>query len=190
MSRYYNDISYSPAVLQHSGIKGMHWHERRYQNDDGTLTDEGRKRYGRSLNKIDKLNTKASKYISKASKSNPKLAKLKIKSENYKVKANRRAGMIGMSDFDKQLRYRTMPEKTKRIYERNMRAAGALDSKAAKIQYKVDKLNYKADKKVAKGYKIAKNLSKKFDQINTSDFDEETLRKARKYTQNLLADAA
>lgn len=185
MSRYFNE-----DYLEHSGVKGQKWGIRRYQNEDGTLTDEGRKRYGRSLNKIDKLNTQASKYTSKASKSNPKLAKLKIKSENYKVKANMRAGMTGMSDFDKQLRYKVMPEKTKRIYERNMRAAGALDSKAAKIQYKVDKLNYKADKKVAKGYKIAKNLSKKFDQINTSDFDEETLRKARKYTQNLLADAA
>lgn len=185
MSRYFNE-----DYLEHSGVKGQKWGVRRYQNEDGTLTDEGRKRYGRSLNTIDKLNTQANKYISKASKSNPKLAKLKIKSESYKVKANKYAGMTGLSDFDKQLRYKVMPEKTKRIYERNMRTAGALDSKAAKIQYKVDKLNYKADKKVAKGHKIAKNLSKKFDQINTSDFDEETLRKARKYTQNLLADAA
>lgn len=32
--------------IQHSGIKGMRWGVRRYQNHDGSLTDAGRKRYG------------------------------------------------------------------------------------------------------------------------------------------------
>lgn len=32
------------AVLQHYGIQGMHWGERRYQNPDGTLTEEGKAR--------------------------------------------------------------------------------------------------------------------------------------------------
>lgn len=48
--------------ISHHGIKGQKWGERRYQNPDGTLTEEGRKRYlsyspykiQRSLNKIDK----------------------------------------------------------------------------------------------------------------------------------------
>ena len=48
--------------ISHHGIKGQKWGERRYQNPDGTLTEEGRKRYSsytpykiqRSLNKIDK----------------------------------------------------------------------------------------------------------------------------------------
>ena len=66
MSRYYNDISYSPAVLQHSGIKGMHWHVRRYQNEDGTLTEEGKKRYSKAKSSFDKANAKAAKYRSKA----------------------------------------------------------------------------------------------------------------------------
>lgn len=30
----------------HSGIKGMKWGIRRYQNEDGTLTEEGKERYG------------------------------------------------------------------------------------------------------------------------------------------------
>lgn len=32
--------------LAHHGVKGQRWGFRRYQNPDGTLTDEGRKRYG------------------------------------------------------------------------------------------------------------------------------------------------
>lgn len=34
--------------ISHFGVKGMKWGIRRYQNRDGTLTPEGRKRYGRS----------------------------------------------------------------------------------------------------------------------------------------------
>ena len=33
--------------LAHYGVRGMKWGVRRYQNPDGTLTDEGRRRYGR-----------------------------------------------------------------------------------------------------------------------------------------------
>lgn len=33
--------------LQHWGIKGMKWGKRRYQNEDGTLTEAGKKRYYR-----------------------------------------------------------------------------------------------------------------------------------------------
>lgn len=34
--------------ISHFGIKGQKWGIRRYQNRDGSLTPEGRKRYGRS----------------------------------------------------------------------------------------------------------------------------------------------
>ena len=36
-------------VLKHAGIKGMKWGVRRYQNKDGSLTPEGKKRYDRDV---------------------------------------------------------------------------------------------------------------------------------------------
>ena len=39
-----NETSY-PDYLMHYGILGQRWGVRRYQNKDGTLTEEGRKRY-------------------------------------------------------------------------------------------------------------------------------------------------
>lgn len=38
---------YGNDTLCHWGIRGQKWGRRRYQNPDGTLTAEGRKRYGR-----------------------------------------------------------------------------------------------------------------------------------------------
>lgn len=40
--------------LAHFGVLGQKWGIRRYQNEDGTLTDEGRKHYGKTLQKSEK----------------------------------------------------------------------------------------------------------------------------------------
>lgn len=45
MNSYYAVIR-SPDYLEHFNIKGSHWGKRRYQNYDGSLTPEGRERYG------------------------------------------------------------------------------------------------------------------------------------------------
>ena len=41
-------------AISHHGIKGQRWGIRRFQNPDGTLTEEGRKRYGRDITKLKK----------------------------------------------------------------------------------------------------------------------------------------
>ena len=54
-SKAYNDylqhgLPYAEDYLSHHGILGMHWGIRRYQNKDGSLTAEGKKRYGNETN--------------------------------------------------------------------------------------------------------------------------------------------
>ena len=46
MNKYYIIREDNDIKLEHHGIKGQHWGIRRYQNEDGSLTEEGKKRYG------------------------------------------------------------------------------------------------------------------------------------------------
>ena len=58
---YYNEDAY----LEHHGIKGQKWGIRRYQNPDGSLTEEGKKRY---LNSDGSLTKAGKKEYDKANK--------------------------------------------------------------------------------------------------------------------------
>lgn len=56
--------------MEHSGIKGMKWGRRRFENYDGTLTPAGKERYAddRVSKKQQKLEAKATKKYAKAGK--------------------------------------------------------------------------------------------------------------------------
>ena len=43
------------TVLIHHGIKGQKWGIRRFQNEDGTLTEEGKRRYGKYYDENGKI---------------------------------------------------------------------------------------------------------------------------------------
>lgn len=57
MKDYY--IKRNEEYLAHHGIKGQKWGIRRYQNEDGTFTEEGKKRYG--INSNNKMSKEGSK---------------------------------------------------------------------------------------------------------------------------------
>lgn len=48
-----SELYHSEDELRHYGIPGMKWGIRRYQNEDGSLTSRGKKRYGDSDSKLE-----------------------------------------------------------------------------------------------------------------------------------------
>ena len=54
--------------IAHHGIRGMKWGVRRYQNEDGSLTDAGKKRYIRDSGRLTKLNESYKRKQIKANK--------------------------------------------------------------------------------------------------------------------------
>lgn len=74
--------------LYHSGIKGMKWGVRRFQNPDGTWTEAGKERYGK----------KAAKALQKAEKKARKQAVKKLR------KANRNRRIMSDEELDKTIK--------------------------------------------------------------------------------------
>lgn len=75
---YYIGKDADKIALSHYGVLGMKWSIRRYQNEDGSLTEAGKKRYGDS--------SPGHVYKSWATKHNEKKAE-KARSKGYEVRA-------------------------------------------------------------------------------------------------------
>ena len=94
--------------IAHHGIRGQKWGVRNYQNPDGTLTEEGRRRYGvgkavATKAKADKYSAKSMKYafkaqkaydrynVEKSNKYNDKSARYAVKAAELRAKASSQA---------------------------------------------------------------------------------------------------
>lgn len=112
MNRYdfYSNLqTYQKNSLEHHGIIGQKWGVRRYQNPDGSLTEEGRQRY---LNPDGTLSDKAPN----------KLKKQYLNYQNQRIQKGSQTGEIYNDDFvydQEQQRNKVEKAKENHIYDRD-----------------------------------------------------------------------
>lgn len=142
------DLENYDTELAHYGILGMKWGIRRYQNEDGTLTEAGKKRLNKRQKKIeDRVARKGAKEARKEIK--------RKKREEFKQKLFEKRKEKIMQDPAKLEKYQKMftTEELKQARDR--------------IQVMKDINNVKAEK-IANGKRIVDNVLKYGDTVNNA----------------------
>ena len=115
--------------LYHFGVKGMHWGRRRYQNEDGSYTAQGRGRYDNGSIFSRHYSRKSEKYANRAKdteKSIKQLSKYRdkgIKDKNGKLIADKRKVASAIKGYEKA----RDKARTKAEYYRSKSKGGASD---------------------------------------------------------------
>ena len=112
MYENYNRWNPYSSELYHWGIPGMHWGQRRYQNADGSLTEEGKIRYGKyselnnsqrkEADRISKAKTEAGNSAANIARSGADIARM------YKNKSTKDSPSKTMSDAELRERINRM----------------------------------------------------------------------------------
>lgn len=152
----------SEDELMHWGVLGMKWGIRRYQNPDGSLTDEGRKHYGIHAARIDKKFAKAQSKRDRAAEYRSKAANARYKSDKAA-----RGGFLRRPNEAKAARLNS-------DYLKNEKKAARLERQAARLE--------------KKGRKMVKNANWYFDEVRTNDVDSKTLAIGKRHALNILDD--
>lgn len=128
---YYIGTEPFSSELYHYGVKGMRWGVRRYQNDDGTLTKAGRKRYGYNLDPNDKSRVNIARIRKGEARRRLDVAKRNNNTNNTRiaelqgrVKAAKRAEQLAKS-IDKGAKRAAKGETITGNYYKSMFAIGA-----------------------------------------------------------------
>lgn len=146
--------------LKHWGIPGMKWGIRRFQNEDGTLTEAGKKRY-REASKDAKEYARAKMYYGEGAGNRRKLIKAKVE-EKSKDPGYKEAFDYAMSkqNMDKHASAAKRERKAEDIKQgvpraarRTVAAVGTLVSAAAVLHYySLDKELINAGKEFKRRY--------------------------------------
>lgn len=134
-----NDFRQYNNYLAHYGIKGMHWGIRRYQNEDGTLTETGKKHYSKDY--LDDAKLKAQheynkKVVSaKAKKSSGQISKEEYKDLKKTYKNDRKAEVVKAKEqLDKIYKKDQMYKKFSSMKNSTMKELGSKYSSAKNIR--------------------------------------------------------
>ena len=147
---------YNPYELTHFGVQGMKWGVRRYQNEDGSLTEAGKAHYSKSYSGM----------VTKLKKKETKANKLNTKSEKYQLKSDKA--------FEKS--YRTVSSDRSEKYK----------AKGYKNKRKSSKYSYKSTKIINSGQKYYKKKMKTFSSMPISTFNESDVSYVKKYSNKVL----
>ena len=100
-NQYYGALT--DEFIAHHGIQGQKWGVRRFQNPDGSLTDEGRRRLGYDDNRVFKDEWKQDRVIAKGTKTT---RVMKVNPDNYEYyedpKLVKKYRDIALKDLDEK----------------------------------------------------------------------------------------
>ena len=119
------------SELYHHGIQGMKWGVRRYQNEDGSLTEEGKRRYNT-------YSEKAERAEGRLKAANAEIDRAREAKQKYKDAKNDE--FMRKSGEAKRLKKEAKKLNSKRNSERMMLEKRQAEWEKAKYQKKADKL--------------------------------------------------
>lgn len=136
----------SGAYISHHGIRGQKWGVRRFRNEDGSLTDAGKKRYASDSSRLEKAQNRADKKGSILAKREQKLRKYSKRSRIFmddEVAANKAKSV----------------DRARRSYTRSLRRADKLFNKMVE-RYSSEKVSNLSNDQIARGEDICRRLER------------------------------
>ena len=149
---------YLDDTLAHHGIKKQRWGFRRWQNEDGSLTEAGKRRYGRvenlNANRTLKDIAKDQKLTIKLERANKKLAIQRAKQQLIEVKKTNEQNKTAIKKTQEERRRIDLDakerEEAKRLAEKNRKKEEAEKIAAEKERKALEKEQERKDAKAMK----------------------------------------